>query len=593
MEKNKSKKPKKNLFIRILKWSGLTIVSILLIVVLILSIIGVPKPGTITAQGISRVPWKLAYDMYGVMKKGAQSSSIISWSSNENGMIIMAHSGGMNRKPHYLPKPDTNPEIIENLPERISSISLNPNPKENYMVFLMDIGGNELYELFRYDFSNKTYQQITHFKSQIGAGYFNSDGSLYTFRSNKRNGKDFDIYMMNPKDTTSIKMICETDGYWFPGQWSENSETILITQYVSVNEAHINLVNLKTLDKQEIFPNSSDKVSYSDAVWGKNDSTLFYLSDDQSEFKELHRLNLHTQEDTILTKSIHWDIVTIKRSVDANWIVLEVNEDGYGMLLLLDCNSLKIEKIKNIPIGLIGSMKMHPKQNIFAFDHISTSTISSVYSFNMDTKELISWTQKPVEKNPLPHPETIHYQTFDSIDGKARTITAYVMRPDKSFTGPRPVWLDIHGGPEAQALPIMSPRHEMARRNGITVIFPNVRGSVGYGKSFLKLDNGYLRENSVKDIGALLDWIGKQDSLDSKRVGVIGGSYGGYMVLASAVQYSDRLCCGVDFFGISNYVSFLENTKAYRRDIRRAEYGDERDSEMRKFLSKISTLNNS
>ena len=121
---------------------------------------------------------------------------------------------------------------------------------------------------------------------------------------------------------------------------------------------------------------------------------------------------------------------------------------------------------------------------------------------------------------------------------------------------------------------------------------PNVRGSSGYGKAYLQLDNGYQREDSVKDIGALLDWVARQSELDAERVAVIGGSYGGYMVLASMTHYDDRLRAGIDIVGISNFVTFLENTQDYRRDLRRVEYGDERDPEMRAFLEKISPTTN-
>jgi Dipeptidyl aminopeptidases/acylaminoacyl-peptidases len=126
----------------------------------------------------------------------------------------------------------------------------------------------------------------------------------------------------------------------------------------------------------------------------------------------------------------------------------------------------------------------------------------------------------------------------------------------------------------------------------VALLFPNVRGSSGYGKTFLKLDNGYLREDSVKDIGALLDWIATQPALDADRILVTGASYGGYMSLAVATKYSDRIRAAINIVGISNFVSFLERTEGYRRDLRRVEYGDERDPKMREFLLKISPLNN-
>jgi dipeptidyl aminopeptidase/acylaminoacyl peptidase len=126
---------------------------------------------------------------------------------------------------------------------------------------------------------------------------------------------------------------------------------------------------------------------------------------------------------------------------------------------------------------------------------------------------------------------------------------------------------------------------------GVAMLYPNVRGSSGYGKRFLTLDNGFKREDSVRDIGAFLDWIARDAGLDTSRVAVMGGSYGGYMTLASLMHFGDRLRCGVDIVGISNFLTFLKNTQDYRRDLRRAEYGDERDPAMAEFLAKISPAN--
>ena len=192
-----------------------------------------------------------------------------------------------------------------------------------------------------------------------------------------------------------------------------------------------------------------------------------------------------------------------------------------------------------------------------------------------------------LDPNAFAEPERIEYPTFDD-----RKIPAFVYRPSaRKFPGPRPVLIDIHGGPEGQFRPGFIGRlNYLVDELGLVLIFPNVRGSSGYGKTYLKLDNGKLRADAVKDIGALLDWIATQKDLDKSRVGVTGGSYGGFMSLAVQTNYNDRIKAGIDIVGISNFVSFLQNTQGYRRDLRRAEYGDERDPEMRSFLERISPL---
>jgi len=212
----------------------------------------------------------------------------------------------------------------------------------------------------------------------------------------------------------------------------------------------------------------------------------------------------------------------------------------------------------------------------------------------LDHGDLVRWTTSEVgglDSSAFRTPELIEFPTFDNDGESPRQIPAWIYKP--RGTGPFPVVVSIHGGPEGQSRPSFSSTYQMwMDKLGVAVVIPNVRGSSGYGKSYLSLDNGFKREDSVRDIGALLDWITTQSDLDRERVAVFGGSYGGYMVLASAVHYSDKLKAAVDIVGISNFVTFLENTQDYRRDLRRVEYGDERDPAMRAHLEKISPLNN-
>jgi dipeptidyl aminopeptidase/acylaminoacyl peptidase len=180
---------------------------------------------------------------------------------------------------------------------------------------------------------------------------------------------------------------------------------------------------------------------------------------------------------------------------------------------------------------------------------------------------------------------------WKSFDGK--TISGWLYRPPAKFTGKRPVIVNIHGGPEGQSRPIFQGANNYYLNDlGVAIIYPNVRGSTGYGKTFTKLDNGFLREDSYKDALALLDWIKTRSDLEADRVMVMGGSYGGHMTLAISTYYPDRIRCALDVVGIGNLVTFLENTSAYRRDLRRVEYGDERDPKMREFLNRIAPLNN-
>jgi len=268
-------------------------------------------------------------------------------------------------------------------------------------------------------------------------------------------------------------------------------------------------------------------------------------------------------------------------------------------LYLLDTTTRQYETVDNIPTGLIFGLQFSPDDTKLAMTLNTAKTPSDTFVLQIGTGPLTygglrRWTHSEVgglDTSKFRSPTLVSYPTFDKVDGKDRQIPAWVYKPQGK--GPFPVVVSIHGGPEGQSRPSFSSTYQMwMEKLGVAIVVPNVRGSSGYGKSYLALDNGFKREDSVRDIGALLDWIGTQSDLDADRIAVFGGSYGGYMVLASSVHYSDKLKAAVDIVGISNFVTFLENTQDYRRDLRRVEYGDEREPAMRAHLEKISPLNN-
>jgi dipeptidyl aminopeptidase/acylaminoacyl peptidase len=240
--------------------------------------------------------------------------------------------------------------------------------------------------------------------------------------------------------------------------------------------------------------------------------------------------------------------------------------------------------------GLISGLEWRPKSNEIAFSMGSARSAGDVFSYDVKTNKTTRWTNgnnPDLNTNDFAEPRLARWKSFDGLE-----ITGFVYAPPAKFTGKRPVIINIHGGPEAQYRPGFLGRwNYLINELGIAVVFPNVRGSSGFGKTFLKLDNGMKREDSVKDIGALLDWIKQQPDLDGDRIMVTGGSYGGYMTFASAVHFSDRIAGSLAVVGISNFITFLERTESYRRDLRRVEYGDERDPAMREFLESISPLN--
>ncbi|MCX7006280.1 MAG: alpha/beta fold hydrolase, partial [Kiritimatiellaeota bacterium] len=277
---------------------------------------------------------------------------------------------------------------------------------------------------------------------------------------------------------------------------------------------------------------------------------------------------------------------------DGKTLAFVANEDGVSKLHLLDPRSGKERATPSLPLGVIGGLKFHENSRDLAFTMSSARSPSDVFSLDVESGRVERWTESEsggLNTATFVEPELIKLKSFDGLG-----ISAFVYRPDPArFPGPRPALVIIHGGPESQSRPqFLGRSNYLLNELGIALVVPNVRGSAGYGKTFLTLDNGFKREDSVKDIGTVLDWIGRDKQLDAARVAVYGGSYGGYMSLACMEHFADRLRCGVDVVGISSFVTFLKNTQDYRRDLRRVEYGDERDPAMLAFQEKIAPLNN-
>ena len=327
----------------------------------------------------------------------------------------------------------------------------------------------------------------------------------------------------------------------------------------------------------------------------------FWLVTDQGgEFRQLAWQPLEPgAELEIVTADIPWDVSSAALSHDRSRVAFIVNENGLSRLYLMDAASREFRAVDVIPTGLAFGLEFSPDDRRLGLSLNTPQTPSDTYVLEIGDSSLnygalTRWTYSEVgglDTSSFGKPELVDYPTFDRVDGEQRRIPAWVYKPPGE--GPFPVVISIHGGPEGQSRPFYSYTYQMwMKALGVAVVLPNVRGSNGYGKSYLSLDNGFKREDSVQDIGALLDWIDTQPDLDASRVAVYGGSYGGYMVLASAVHFSDRLKAAVDVVGISSFVTFLENTQDYRRDLRRQEYGDERDPAMRAHLEKISPVNN-
>jgi dipeptidyl aminopeptidase/acylaminoacyl peptidase len=312
--------------------------------------------------------------------------------------------------------------------------------------------------------------------------------------------------------------------------------------------------------------------------------------DQGSEFRRLGRLRPETREIQWLTSEIPWDVESFDLSPDGRQLLFETNEAGISKLRLLQTESGEFREVAGVPAGVIGGVEWHRDGSAAAFSVSSARATSDVYVLEAGGR-IERWTESELgglNADLLVEPELVRWTSFDGLE-----ISGFLYRAAAGFSGRRPVIINIHGGPEGQSRPVFQARNNYYMNElGVAMIYPNVRGSTGYGKTFVALDNGLRREDSVRDIGALLDWIATQPDLDPERVMVTGGSYGGYMTLACAFHYNDRIRCALDVVGISHFGTFLKNTESYRRDLRRVEYGDERDPRLASFFEEMAPLNN-
>jgi dipeptidyl aminopeptidase/acylaminoacyl peptidase len=460
-------------------------------------------------------------------------------------------------------------------------------------VFSKDTGGNEFSQNYRYDFATGDITLLTDGKSKNSGGVWSNQGDRMIYTSTRRTGKDTDFYSVNPADPKTDRLLAEVEGGGWGGlNWSPDDKQLLVIEYVSINESYLWLFDTTSGEKKLITPKGGkEKIAYQSGVFSKDGKGLYVITDRESEFQRLTYIDLATFKHTYLSAQIPWDVEDFDLSEDGKQLAFVTNEDGISVLHLLDTVTNQEKPLPKLPIGQVSGISWHRNNQDLGFTLVSSRSTADVYSLNTVTNKIDRWTESEtggLNTANFSEAALVRWKSFDD-----RTISGFLYRPPAKFKGKRPVIINIHGGPEGQSRPSFLGRiNYYLNELGVAVIFPNVRGSTGYGKTFLKLDNGYLREDSVRDIGALLDWIATQSELDKDRILVTGGSYGGYMSLAVATNYSDRIRASIDIVGISNFVSFLERTEGYRRDLRRVEYGDERDPKMREFLLKISPLNN-
>jgi dipeptidyl aminopeptidase/acylaminoacyl peptidase len=541
--------------------------------------------GNLIMEDIPAIPESIVNDLNRF--QNVRSASFRDWAENGQGIYISTRFADVDQI-HRVDMAGGARKQITFFKEPVGSVSRQPGGRN--LIFTRDTGGSEFAQIFMLDPADGSTTMLTDGESRNGAAMWDRQGRRLAYQSTRRNGASNDIWLMAPDDPGAAELVLESpDGSWWgPAEFSESGSRVLIENYVSIADSRVYLLDLDSRQPELVAGGPENTSANYPMAFDEDDGGFWLVTDQGGEFAQLAWQSLEPgAKPEIITADIPWEIA------------FSVNENGRSRLYLLDTRSKRYESVDNIPTGLILGLGFSPDDRRLAMTLNTARTPSDSFVLElgngaMEYGKLVRWTTSEVgglDTSTFHSPELIEYPTFDNDGNARRQIPAWIYKPIGE--GPFPVVVSIHGGPEGQSRPRFSSTYQMwLQKLGVAIVIPNVRGSAGYGKSYLKLDNGFKREDSVRDIGALLDWIATQADLDKERVAVFGGSYGGYMVLASAVHYSDKLKAAVDIVGISNFVTFLENTQDYRRDLRRVEYGDERDPAMRAHLEKISPLNN-
>ncbi len=541
----------------------------------------VPTPAAIVADGIPPVPVSLRDATLPYME--FRSAGFLSWNPKTRAMLIATRFGNANQI-HQVKAPGASRTQLTFEPEPVSNASILPSG--DVTIVVKDVGGTENFQIYRLESGRLVL--LTDGKSRHTGVSVSKDGRLIGYASNARNGRDSDLYVMDPRDPGTARRVIERQGGgWAITDFAPDGKTALVGQYLSVQDSELYSLDLAS---GALTPLTVDdeKIAWGDAKYGP-DGRLFVTSDKGSDFQQLGEL-VPARGFVRIGPSAKWDVDSFDVSPDGRSLAVVSNEAGVARLRVVDSRSGAVTAEPGLPAGVIGGLEYAP-WGALGFSLASARSPSDAYSFDPATGAVARWTESEtggLDAARNVEPEFVRVESFDGLE-----VTGFLYRPDPvKFPGKRPLAVNIHGGPEGQSRPgFLGRTNYLINERGVAVFFPNVRGSTGFGKRFVSLDNGpFRREDSVKDVAAFVAALGKDPGLDSSRFAVTGGSYGGYMTYGALTLYPKLWRTGLAVVAISDFVTFLENTAEYRRDLRRPEYGDERDPKQRAKLKEISPL---
>ncbi len=542
----------------------------------------VAPPAAIVADGIPPVPQALADETRPYME--SRSAGFAGWNPLTRAALVSTRFGNTAQL-HEVAAPLGMRRQVSFEADAIAGASYAPK-RGDVLVVQKDVGGSEFWQL--YTLKDGRLTLLTDGKSRNSINAWSHDGHLLGYSSTRRNGTDNDLYVMDPRNPKSNRLVAQVKGGgWAISDFAPDAKTAVVAEYLSVNKSNLYLMTLATGHMVPIG-DQTRPIAYGEAKFAP-DGTLWATSDEGSDFQRLGTIDVKTGRFTAVAPEPKWDVDAFDIADDGRTIAYVVNEAGIDRLKLLDVASRRVRAVP-LPAGGIGGVRFAP-WGALGFTLTSAKAPADTYSLDPATLKVTRWTQSEtggLDASRNVEPEFVEVKSFDG-----EPVSGFLYRPDpKRWPGKRPLLFNIHGGPEGQSTPgFLGRTNYLINELGIAVFYPNVRGSTGFGKRFVALDNGpFRREDSVKDIGAFLDRLEKDPRIDPKRIAETGGSYGGYMCYAVAIRYGDRFKAANCIVAISNFVTFLENTQSYRRDLRRVEYGDERVPAQRTQLTAISPL---
>jgi dipeptidyl aminopeptidase/acylaminoacyl peptidase len=510
--------------------------------------------------------------------------------------MLIARRAETSTQLYRLAAPAAVLQQLTDFPERVRGGSYQP-VRGDFLVVGKDQGGDEAEQLLRLDVDTRTTIALTREDRRHARGPWSHAGdrllvaSLPLDRHGRSENVSTRLDLVDPLAGQAKTLANLPGGGWGSFAWSFDDTRIAAIQSLGNRLARVWLIDAASGEKKLLLPETvgGNPVSYSSVHFCRDGRGLLVVTDGGGEFRQLSYYDLEERRYLPITEKLGWDVDEVRVSHDGRLIAVVVNENGRGTLHLFDAATRGELPLPALPAGSVSELHWHKSLGELGFRIASARSPGEIFSFDPRTGRVESWSRTELaglDASAYAEPEAIRWKSFDGVP-----VSGLLYRPPASFQGPRPVLINIHGGPESQSRPgFLGRLNYLVQEEGVALILPNVRGSTGFGRSFQTLDDGPNRQDAVKDIGALLDWIAAQPDLDAKRIMIRGGSYGGYMSLAAAVAYPERIVGSIDIVGIANFVTFLERTESYRRDLRRAEYGDERDPAMRAVFEKISPL---